>query len=95
MTTPAPYAILRAHSDALQADLRTASADIRAIPGCGTGPMGLTPDDVKASPAYREARARYDRLHKALGRVNAVIMRHYRSQARDDALAARHARAAA
>ena len=31
------------------------SATLRAIPGVGSGPMGLTPDAVKFSPEFRAA----------------------------------------
>ena len=52
--------------DTLWVDLKAASATLRAIPGVGGGPMGLTPDAVKASPEYRAARAACDAAHLRL-----------------------------
>jgi hypothetical protein len=37
--------------------VKAASAKLNAIPGVGTGRMGLTPDGVKFSSAYRGAAA--------------------------------------
>ncbi|KUL94307.1 hypothetical protein DK26_14925 [Bosea sp. WAO] len=52
----------RAHWDKLVAD---ASARLKAVPGVGSGPHGLTPDEVKRRPDYQQARAEYQRLFSA------------------------------
>lgn len=80
---------------AAEIDQRAASADLQAIPGIGSGPMGLTPDAVKASPAYRAARARYDAATARLRKLNGLAMRHHGPAMRAHSIAARDARRAA
>jgi hypothetical protein len=55
---------------ALDARARDASRALNAIAGVGTGRMGLTPDEVKFSPAYRAAHAAYQRAAAALRTFN-------------------------
>ncbi len=86
------YAIAR---DGIEARLRAASARLNAIPGIGSGPMGLTPDSVKQSAEYREARATYDDLHKLLGRLNARNVKRFAPELRAEREAARAAKLAA
>lgn len=50
---------------------------LRAVPGVGSGPMGLTPDHVKVSPEYREARAAADKAFREMQRVNAWFCKTY------------------
>lgn len=47
-----------------------AAKAVKAVPGVGTGPMGLTPDEVKQSEAYRKAKAEYQRAFEALRTYN-------------------------
>jgi hypothetical protein len=59
---PSPiFPAAKAHYDALSEAAEVASKRLRAIPGIGSGPMGLTPDAIKFSPEYREASAAYQR----------------------------------
>lgn len=60
------YAEAKDARDQLDQLRRRACANLAAIPGVGSGPMGLTPDAVKFSPAYRAAKAEMDRLFTAL-----------------------------
>lgn len=57
-------------SDRLHNEARAAAARLRAIPGVGSGAMGLTPDVVKARPDYRAAKAESDRAFAALRAFN-------------------------
>jgi hypothetical protein len=50
-----------------------ASDALRAVPGIGSGPMGMTPDAVKASPEYRAAKLAYERAHAELRAFNAAL----------------------
>lgn len=43
--------------DTLEAEVKAASAALKEFP---RGTMGLTPDDVKASPEWRAAKTRYE-----------------------------------
>lgn len=54
------FAMHTAHYEALQLASELTSAKLRAIPGIGSGPMGLTPDAIKFGPEYRAAKRAYD-----------------------------------
>lgn len=84
------YAEFCAARDELQRRVDAASARIKAIPGAGAGPMGLTPDSVKSSPEWRQARAEFRAAFDALRAFNARHASRYRSEER----AARDARRA-
>lgn len=70
-----------------EADAKAASDSLGAM--SGGGPMGLTPDPVKFSPAYQDARRTYERAADRLRNLNVWIMRHYRKEARAYAQASR------
>lgn len=59
------YALAKIVYEEFERQQKEASAALRAIPGVGSGPMGLTPDAVKFSPEYRAAKARCDAVAKA------------------------------
>lgn len=54
------YHIAKAAQAALMVETKNASKTLRAIPGVGSGAMGLTPDAVRLSPEYRAAKAAFD-----------------------------------
>ena len=62
--------VIEAAREMLEHEYAVAASLLRAIPGVGTGACGLTPDSVKASPAYRVARARYQQAFAALRQFN-------------------------
>lgn len=76
------YAIAKAAKAALEAAEREASANLRKVPGIGSGPMGLTPDAVKARPDYQAAKAAHDRAFGQLRRFNAGFCRTYKAEMR-------------
>lgn len=91
-TFPSPhYPAAKAFHDRLVAELEAASKAWNAIGGVGTGQMGLTPDAVKFSAAYRDAKRAYDRAHRALRAYN----RDYQKRFRNEIAADREARRAA
>ena len=61
---------------------REAGKRLNSIEGIGSGPMGLTPDTVKASAPYREARQDYDACHEALRRFNKWFLPKYKTELR-------------
>lgn len=84
----APYSqaflIYRAARDLLERNHREASARLNAIPGIGSGIMGLTPSHVKASPEFQEAHGVYMQAHKALAELNRInVPRFKRELARE------------
>lgn len=48
-------ASFRALRDPLESAYEAACAAVRVVPGVSSGPMGLTPDAVKARPDFRAA----------------------------------------
>ena len=63
---------LEARRDAAERAVKEASAALRRYP---RGPAGLIPDAVKASPAWRADKARYDSAFRALQAANAELVR--------------------
>ena len=64
----------------LEGNLDVASKALRAIPGIGSGPMGLTPDAVKNSPEYRAASAAYDVAFAALRNFNGQFVKAFKAE---------------
>lgn len=85
------YEIARQMKSVMEAREREASAALQRVPGISSGPMGLTPDAVKASPEYRNAKADYEACREALRRFNAWFMREYASEYRAERKARRAA----
>ena len=76
LTAPS-FSIFKATRDALDAELSAATKSLKAIPGHASGPMGLTPDAVKALPAWQAARARLDRAFAAVRAFNGANVKRY------------------
>lgn len=95
----ASYAEARAEYDALNAKADAAGAVLRAIPGVGSGPMGLTPDEVRTSQAYREAKTAAERASHAVRAFAGPFVKRfkakYRAAIEAERVARRDARAAA
>lgn len=70
--------------DTLADAVSKASAQLRAIPGHGAGPMGLTPDHIKATPEWQEAKALTDATFKRLQRFNSIFVKQYRREIKAD-----------
>lgn len=75
-----PYAVARQIRDRIEADAKAAGERLRAIPGVGSGQLGLTPDHVKASPEYRAALADWQREFDRLRAFNAAYLRRFRRE---------------
>ncbi len=76
----ATFADYQARRDDIQARLDRSGAALRAIPGAGSGPMGLTPDAVKQSPAFRSARREFDSAFAELRALNGANVRRFRRE---------------
>ena len=59
---------------------REAAKKLGAISGIGSGRMGLTPDAVKASPEYREAKAAWNAAWQALREFNGAFTKTYATE---------------
>ena len=62
------FQLAKSHQAKLRARLDTASAVIRQFPA--NGPMGLTADEVKFSPAFRLAKKEFDAAFATLRAFN-------------------------
>lgn len=78
---PNTYAAAKAMAAALW-DANSAAS--RALGQFPTGPMGLTPDEVKATPEFQAAKAAFDRSFQALRRYNGAYTRIYKHEIRAD-----------
>lgn len=74
------FAIAKVTASLLQSDYSAASRNLKAIPGVGSGPMGLTPDDVRARPDYRIAKEAMDKAFAALRAFNARYVKQYKKE---------------
>lgn len=75
----------------LEAAAKAASDVWRAVPGVGSGSMGLTPDAVKLGAEYRSARAAYERAADRLKRFTALMVREFGPELRAERRAKREA----
>lgn len=81
------YSKARAERDKIEADVARCGAVLRAFPT--VGPLGLTPDSVKAAPEYRSAKIAYDAVFARLREFNASFTKLFADEIR----AERHAKA--
>lgn len=76
------YAEFKARAKELEAEAACASATLKAIPGVGSGALGLTPDAVKFSPAFREAKAAFTRAFQAQRDFHGTYGKRFEKEAR-------------
>jgi len=77
--------------DELEAGAKRASDAWNAILGVGQGAMGLTPDSVKASPAYRAASRAYQCAAADLRECNRYMAKRFKRELTRDRAARRAA----
>lgn len=70
------FAVYAAARDVLERAAADASTRLKAL-GASSGPMGLTPDSVKFSPAFQHARRDYRAAADALARLNRANVKRY------------------
>jgi hypothetical protein len=63
-----------------EAQMKDAAQALKSIPGVGIGPMGLTPDHVKASPDYQETRRRFEWDFDSLRKFNAWYVKTFKRE---------------
>ena len=92
--TALPYDLALTCLNNLYAEHAAASLALRAIPGSGSGPMGLTPDHVRARPDWQAANERYNVAHAAVRSFTPSFMRAHGKRYAVEMSAARAARQA-
>ena len=65
---------------AARADYDFWTRALQAIPGVGSGPMGLTPDSVKATPEYKKTRMTQEIAFQGLRAINSVLNSKFKKQ---------------
>lgn len=88
------YAMARQIRDKIQADADAAGARLRAIPGVGSGQLGLTPDAVKSTREYQSARAAWESAFATLRAFNAEYCQRFKREIRAERDAMRADRSA-
>lgn len=83
------YAMARQIRDKIQADAHAAGARLRAIPGVGSGQLGLTPDAVKSTREYQSARAAWESAFATLRAFNAEYCQRFKREIRAEQRARR------
>lgn len=73
------YEEARIARDALEAEVDDADKALKAFP---RGPMGLPPENVRVSPQYREANARFQTAFAALRKFNTVFTKAFAKELR-------------
>ena len=72
------YSEAKEHSERLDAEATRLGRALRAL--SGGGPMGITPDHVRATPAWRSAKREFDAAFAALRNFNAVFVRRFKRE---------------
>jgi hypothetical protein len=76
------YQQAKIERDRLEAAQRAAFQTLRAIPGYGSGAMGMTPDAVKATPEWQAAANANGRAFRALQDFNRDFVKRFRKEIR-------------
>ena len=79
---PTDYAEAKQRSEELYAEVDRTSKALKAL--SGGGPMGLTPDDVRATREWQEAKRAYDTAFTALRNFNTVYTSRFRKEIQQD-----------
>lgn len=75
--TISSYAQAREIADAAEQTHKDAGALLRSLPRLDNG---LTPDHVRATSEWQDAKHKADAAFSALQRINQIIMRHYKRE---------------
>lgn len=87
------FAAYDAARHAIELEYQAAIARLKAL-GAGTGPMGLTPDSIKFSPEFRQAKGDCDSALRALQALNKHNAKRFAPEIRARAMLERERRAA-
>ena len=53
---------------------------LQSISGVSSGPFGMTPDAVKATPEYKKAKSEYESAFRGLRSINTVLNSEFKKQ---------------
>lgn len=92
MTIPSNYPQALQIHDMVENAYIEACEKHRATCGEERGPMGLTPDHVKATPEWKASRAEMDRAHRRLRDFNQAFLKQYKREWKETLYARRIAK---
>lgn len=84
---PQGFAAAKAHADVLMAEVKRTGDALEVFPK--NGPMGLTPDHVRATPEFRAAKQAFDIAFANLRAFNAHFTKFYAAELRAERRARR------
>lgn len=79
---PDDYVKAKARRDELEAEADSTGRALKAL--SGGGPMGKTPDAVRAKPEWKKAKAASDAAFKALQAFNTVFVKRFKKEIAQD-----------
>lgn len=74
------YAVAKQAKQLFERNHIEAAAKLAAIPGVGSGPMGLTPDSVKSTPEFQTAWQAERKAFEALRQFNGAFVKKFRKE---------------
>jgi len=71
------YEIYISSITALEADAKKFSNKMQSLKGSSSCHMGLTPDEIKFSPEFQEAKKGYKAFHNGIRRINKLAPKEF------------------
>lgn len=71
------YEFALSQHDAIEAEANAASLHLKAVSGAEKGPMGLTPDHIKATPEWKAAHSTYYAATRKLQTFNRGFLKQF------------------
>ena len=81
-TIPTDYVQAKARRDELEAESTRTSRALKAL--SGGGPMGLTPEAVRATSEWKTAKRESDAAFAALRNFNAIYLKRFKREIAED-----------
>jgi len=78
------YHLAKIAKNQLELETKAAGDRLKSVAGVGTGPMGLTPDHVKASPEYQEAKTAFDQAFARQREFNEKFLRQFKVEVQQE-----------
>ena len=74
------YTIQKQVKQSLENDVEQAEKDLQEFDKYGKGPMGLTPDHVRAMPEYKKAKADFDKAFTIMQKFNQQFVKQFKKE---------------
>ncbi len=82
------YQAAKLHQEAIESSMRSTKKVLESLGG-GSGPMGLTPDSIRANPEYLKAKRDLDTAFASLRKFNSVFIKRFAKELREERRARR------